>query len=332
VKPQPHGKSKGFVKLVLSVALFAFAAVLFLNRQYIVDSIAYMQYRPNGEMAAIAERASLNDHGKFYLYASQAEVQNRDAFNASCHTARTEESVVLGCYTGRRIYVFDVTDTKLDGIKEVTAAHEMLHAAYDRLSDTERKRVNGLLDAAAARITDQSIKDILKVYEKTEPGERLNELHSILGTEAPDLGTELEAYYKQYFKDRQTVVALSQKYEGVFNDLRSKQDELARELEQMAVELTESSKSFNESVTQLNADISTFNNQAASGGFNSQAEFNAERASLVSRQESLRDRQEQLNARIAVYNEKRKELESINSQAETLNRSINSNLPAVPSL
>ena len=38
------------------------------------------------------------------------------------------KTAVLGCYANREISIFNVTDQRLDGIREVTAAHEMLHA------------------------------------------------------------------------------------------------------------------------------------------------------------------------------------------------------------
>jgi len=312
--------------------LFAAAIWLFLNRQAIIDQVSFWQYRPTQEIAALADRAALSDHGRFYLYSAFPEIQDRDAFNKSCNTLRSSESVVLGCYAAHRIYLFNVTDQKLDGIKEVTAAHEMLHAAYERLSEAERTRVDKLVNEAAAKVADENLKKLLKEYDKTEPGERLNELHSILGTQVGNLGTELEQYYQQYFTDRSKVVALSEKYESVFADLKSQQDQLAADLEQMARDLSQESSDFNAAITQLNKDIGTFNSRAQSGDFDSQAEFNAERADLIARQEQLRDRQSTLSAKIALYNQKRTQLEAVNSQAEALNNSINSNLSPVPAL
>lgn len=332
MEPQPRSKNRGFVRLVFSFALFAVAIALFLNRQSIIDQIAYWQYQPTQEIAALADRSALSERGRFYLYVSYPEVQERDAFNESCNTQRSTETVVLGCFVAWRIYVFNVTDPKLDGIKEVTAAHEMLHAVYDRLGSDEQKRVDGLVNAAAAKITDENIKTLLKEYDKTEPGQRSNELHSILGTQVRNLGPELEKYYAQYFTDRSKVVTLSEKYESVFANLRSQQDQLAQELERMAAELSADSKSFNEAITQLNKDIGAFNARAESGDFSSQAEFDAQRASLVAAQSDLRARQTALNARIALYGQKRRQLEAINSQAEALNNSINSNLSPVPAL
>ena len=36
-------------------------------------------------------------------------------------------------------YIYNVNDERLNGLKEVTAAHEMLHAAYERLPESDKK-------------------------------------------------------------------------------------------------------------------------------------------------------------------------------------------------
>lgn len=329
--PRPQ-KSRGFLRLGLSAALLLLAIWLFLHRQMVVDQVAYWQYRPTAEIVALAQNASMSSEGRYYFYVSFPEIQDRDHFNSSCNTTHTQETVVLGCYTGRHIYVFNVEDPKLDGIKEVTAAHEMLHAAYDRLSTSERNRINALLDKTARATTDENLKTLLSAYDKSEPGERLNELHSILGTQVHNLDPELESYYKQYFSNRGALVDLSDKYEAVFNSLKSQQQQLAAELEQLGTDITAESSAYNLAIAQLNSDIASFNDRASSGGFSSQAQFNSDRANLVGQQDDLKVQRNNLNAKIAQYNQKRQALEAINSQAEALNRSINSNLSPVPAV
>src|SRR5690606_32509048 len=100
-----------------------------------------------------------------------------------------------------------VANAQLDGIKEVTAAHELLHAAWDRLSKSEQTRLGALLEEAYTKIGTDELEERMAYYERTQPGERANELHSIIGTEMADVGEELETYYKKYFIDRQQIVA-----------------------------------------------------------------------------------------------------------------------------
>ncbi len=84
----------------------------------------------------------------------------------------------------------------------VTAAHEMLHAAYAELAPGQRRRVDQLLDQAFEASADQRLRDTLAEYADAEPGQRHNELHSILPTEVAELSPPLERYYQRYFEDR----------------------------------------------------------------------------------------------------------------------------------
>src|SRR5690606_15401020 len=142
-------------------------------------------------------------------------------FNDNCKIP--EATIVLGCYVSNLgIYVLDVHDERLTGIHEVTAAHEMLHAAYDRLGGKDKEHVNELLQAAFAKMTDERIQQTIEGYKARDATIVNNELHSILGTEVRDVGAELEAYYGNYFEDRGRIVQLSEQYEGVFTDIENK--------------------------------------------------------------------------------------------------------------
>ena len=142
---------------ILAVVLLAASVLLFYYRQAIVDQITVWRFTPTTELVSFADRAGLNDLGKFYLYASQTQISDKSAFNTACGKLQNERTVVLGCYVGtdRRIYIYNVTDTQLDGVRETTAAHEMLHAAYDRLSESDKDRVDALLKDEESKITDE---------------------------------------------------------------------------------------------------------------------------------------------------------------------------------
>lgn len=330
--PQPQRSQSIAGRLVFIVIVLAIAAGIFYYRQAIVDQVNVWAYRPSGEVQALAARASLSEKGTYYYYASRPELQQRDSFNNSCGSAVGEKTAVLGCYVMQRIFLFDIDDKQLDGIKEVTAAHEMLHAAYDRLSTRDRARIDDLLQIEAQKITDPAFVDLVAEYEKTEPGERFNELHSLIGTQVGSISPELEAYYKTYFKDRAQVVALYKKYESVFADLKSQQEKLANELEQLSEQISTEVTQYNRDIAQLNSDVETFNTRAQNGGFSSQAAFNAERNRLVARQNALAATRDGLNVTISTFNTKREQLAAINSQAEALNRSINSSLDPLPTI
>jgi hypothetical protein len=319
------------LRLLASLLILTIALAVFIYRQQLIDQYNAWSYRPSSEVEKIASEANLTNVGRFYFYASHPEIDNRKDFNAHC-TQQDEKTAILGCYTAGRIYVFDVTDSRLEGIKEVTAAHEMLHAVYERLSDKDKQSINSAVEAQLASVSNPRIKDLIELYDKTEPGERANELHSILGTEVNDLSPELESYYSRFFKDRKALVALSEKYEAVFAQINTQQNALVEELNSLAADITARSAIYNSDTNKLNADITSFNQKASSGGFDSQAQFEAQRSSLLARQAALQSARTTLNTMIATYNTKRQELEALNGQAESLNRSINSQLSPVPSI
>jgi DNA repair exonuclease SbcCD ATPase subunit len=132
------------------------------------------------------------------------------------------------------LFVKAVDDQRLSGVEEVTTAHEMLHAAYDRLSSKQRQKVDSMLmDYYNNGLHDQRIIDTMNSYKQTEPNDVVNEMHSVFGTEIADLPAPLENYYKQYFSDRSVVTTFAQNYEDEFTSriAKIKQDdaELARE-------------------------------------------------------------------------------------------------------
>lgn len=330
MQEQPPRRRGVIVRLVFSLLLIALASLIFLYRDSIIDHITVWRFTPSAEVSKLARTTSMTDLGTFYFYASQPAVESREIFNGSC-TQHGEQTVVLGCYVVRRIHIFDVTDTRLNGIKEVTAAHEMLHAAYDRLASGEKKQLNALIEQQYARLTDERIRALITAYDSSEPGERLNELHSILGTEVASLSPRLEDYYRRYFIDRAVVVRLSATYESVFTELKSRQQSLLVELKRLSATISSDISAYNTAIGTLNSDIAAFNTRARSSGFTTQAQFNSERAKLVDQQTSLNARRDAINAAIASYNGKRAELEALNGQATSLNSSINSLAP-VPSL
>jgi len=320
------------VSVAATVVCVVVAGLLLLNRQYVIDQLAVWQYQPSDDVVQLADRSGMNRTGKFYFYASQPAVENAQDFNKNC--ARQETSTaILGCYNGRNIFIYNVTDARIDGIREVTAAHEMLHATYDRLSADEKQKVDALLEAEYATLkNDKDFADRMAFYARTEPGERDNELHSVIGTEVGSISKELEAHYKKYFSDRSKVVALHDTYAKVFNDLQSKSDQLSAQLTALGNKIENETLAYNKDVTQLNADITAFNAKAKGGGFTSQSEFQAEREMLVARATRLDQTRQSINGEVAQYEALRQQLESIASQSEALNKSIDSSLAPAPSL
>lgn len=322
----------GKAKVILSLMLVLLAAFLVYNRQWVYDEAVYWFYKPSPEINSVESQIDLTDYGKFLFYASQPKIEGASSFNSDCNKTETTTSV-LGCYTGSRIFIYNVAESQLDGIKQVTAAHEMLHAAYARLSSTDKTNVDKLIEAEYAKLkNDDNFKTLAAYYNKTEPGELDNELHSIIGTQVVSISPELESYYSRYFTNRQVVVKLYQQYFSVFQTLSNQATTLLAQINSLKTEIESETTSYNSDVTTLKSDIEDFNNRANSGEFDSQSDFATERASLVARQSALETTREQISSEISRYDSLVSQYNSIASESQKLQNSINSSLSASPSI
>jgi hypothetical protein len=209
---------------LLALILISVAVVLW-QRQAIVDWFRLYGYEPPASVVQLADEISATDYGRHLLYVNRPEIQDRDAFNSSC-SRQGEQTIVLGCYhpVDRGIFIFHVTDERLKGVDQVTTAHEMLHAGYERLDAKERAVIDRQLNDYFLTVQDERIKNIIAAYRKTEPNDIPNEMHSIFATEIATLTPDLETYYKKYFKDRAKVVGYANAYQGEFTS-RQKQVE-----------------------------------------------------------------------------------------------------------
>ena len=208
--------------LIISIgALLATPAVAFWQRQNLYDWWRLRSYQPPPAIVALADASSMSELGRKIFYVNQPRIDNSSNFRIHC--SETEQTIILGCYkSGDGIYMYGVTDPRLNGIVEVTAAHEMLHAAYDRLGAQQRERIDQLTQQTAARLDSDRLIKTIEQYRLKDPASVPDELHSILGTEVAELPPELENHYRLYFNDRGKVVGLAKQYESEF-DLRSRQ-------------------------------------------------------------------------------------------------------------
>src|SRR5262249_56991595 len=128
-----------------------------------------------------------------------------------------------------------VPDPRRDGVEQVPAAQEMLHAAYERLSAGERSDVDAQLAAFFANGTlDPELRQRIESYE---PADRLSEMHSVFGTEVAVLPARLEAYYARYFDDRTAVTAHAAAYHDQFRRLDDQVDAYEVELRTRKLQL-----------------------------------------------------------------------------------------------
>jgi hypothetical protein len=246
-------KSSSRASLLLS-AIFLLAVLTGLwQRQAIYDWVRLRNYLPPQQIVALADATTMNASGRHIFYVYHPSLDDKSAFNEHC--TNTESSIVLGCYVQNQgIYIFDVNDPRLNGIEEVTAAHEMLHAAYDRLSGKERERIDALTAQAFSSLSDQRLNDTVERYRERDATVVPNELHSILGTEVRNLPPELEDYYKRYFDDRSKVVALSEQYQQAFTERQNKIDEYDAQLKSLQQQIDQIQASLDKQEDELEAE------------------------------------------------------------------------------
>ncbi len=334
MKTKSNSRGGAVVSSIISVLLLGLSVAAVLNRQAIYDQWNAWQYKPSAAIANISAEAGLSDTGKFYLYTSDATVDTAQTFNANC--ARLEaNNAILGCYANRKIYIYDVNNSELNGIEEVTAAHEMLHAAWDRLSDGEKAKIGAMLDAEYPKIVTPDLASRMAYYSKNEPGERLNELHSILGTEFANLSPDLEQYYARYFTDRQKVTALHAAYSAVFTSLDAQSKALASELNALVTKINADVAQYNAAVTSLSDQIDALNASASSVDRTSVAEVNAyntKRAELLAQVDQLNATRAAIDSEVSNYKTKLAQYNQLVIHSNQLTASIDSTLTSAPSL
>ena len=293
--------------------------------QRLVDQVAVWNFEPDDTIAGYVERSTMTPQGAFLFYATAPRVEADEKFDTIC--SNDEEGIgTLGCYlpASSSIYLYDITDDRLDGMEEVIAAHEMLHAAWARMSPDDLAVVSPLLEAQAQSMAaDPEFAARMEFYARSEPGERLNELHSILGTEVAELDPVLEAHYAELFRDRQALVALHTASNQVFVDLENQATALVAELDALSASIETDYAAYSSGYDLLDSDISSFNSRADSGGFSSVSQFNRERAALVQRQADLDALYASISARDADYKAKLALLDGLNADVDDLNSSIN---------
>ncbi len=321
--------------IVVSLSILVLSGWLVVNRQFVFDQWVVSQYQPSSTVAALVDRSGMSDKGKFYFYASQPAVSSAAEFNVNCQRQEAQ-SAILGCYSVGRIFIYDITNSQLAGIEEVTAAHETLHAAWDRTSSSDQQSIGVLLEAEYTKLNSSDLKERMAYYERAEPGKRQNELHSIIGTEVATISPELESHYRQYFADRSKVVALHSSYQQVFDGIAAQSEALLLELNTLATEIKSSVIQYNDDAAAVSQESEDLKNSSNSVDRTSQFEvnqYNAKRQVLITRISQLETLRAAINAKSEQYKTKVAQYEKLVIRSNELTQSLDSTVVApVPSL
>jgi DNA repair exonuclease SbcCD ATPase subunit len=319
-------KHKTRLRPVWLLGLSVPALVIIGNQRLLAEWLDFAP-TPSAPIAQLAQATAMTPAAARLFYRQQPTIESKDTFLAQCKVP--DKSIMLGCFIRRgrigKIVIQDVTDPRLKGTMEVTAAHEMLHAAYEKLNQRERDDLGKRLHKAIARVTDPRLKSVLKDYRAKDIDLYHNELHSHLGTELSQLGDAvLDTHYQRYFTDRQRLVALAQKSSAILNELDDQAERLKPKIAQLEDELTQLETRIKQSETDLQAsqqdlrqleaeltDTKTAAEAAFSAGSNQgnqlAAQFEQQKSQFNQQVDQHNDRAEIQKNRITSFNEKLKD-------------------------
>lgn len=179
------------------------------------------------EIAQFVIVDGLTKIGTILFYQSSPDIVNKQTLQQACAKS-TDEGQLLGCFNGK-ILILRLDQPEITPEMNVTAAHELMHAVWAHLPDKERKDLGTEIAAEAKRINDPELTKHLEGYD---PSERTEELHSVLGTEYPNLSAKLEAHYRQYFS-REAALASHAKYKGLLDALKREIDQLRAQIDEL---------------------------------------------------------------------------------------------------
>lgn len=315
-------KKLSLIKWLLLAGVLVIAVTLILNRDKVYDYYRGITYKPSVEMAEIRDSLKLTTEGEFVFNASQPELSERDEFNANCRPDDAE-TAILGCYVMENIYVYNIEDEQLKGIKELTAAHELLHAVFARMNDNEKDALKSDLNKVLKE-NGEILQEDLSIYPAEE---RFEELYVRAGTEVKKLPDNLEKHYAKVFKDQDRVVNFYDSYIAVFRRLKAELKALEGELGELNNRIDSMTLEYETRANQYSADVDQFNACADTAGcFSSQWEFDTRRNVLVNEQVALDNMYDEISGLIDEYNSKVEVYNNDVIETNRLNDKMNSNI------
>jgi hypothetical protein len=321
--PSPNKPSHtlSFSTLVL-LLLIAILVVVGAEWQPIQDWFKLRGYQPPTPVAQLATQDTMNSYTRHLFYLNKPQLLGTvNSFRQAC--PENKDTIVLGCYHPDQdgIYIYAVSDPTLAGVQQVTAAHEVLHAVYARLSPKDRQTLDNELESFYKHgLTNQRVLEEVKLYQQTEPTAVMDEMSCTFGTELPSLPSTLEAYYKRYFTDRGAIVAYEQQYDAAFTSRQAAIKADDQQLSTLKQQINTQESTLETQLSQINSDKAQLDSLLA-GGQN--AAYNAEIRTYNAGVGSLR-------AAIASYNQLVAARNQLAGQLTTLDSAIDTRLTPQP--
>lgn len=307
------------------MVLLALVGLAFANRQNIYDWWRLRGYQPPANIQQLADQDTMTGYTRHLFYLNKPQLLSTvSSFRKYC--PENKDTIVLGCYhSGQKgIYIYNVQDPSLNGVTQVTAAHEVLHATYARLSPKDRSYVDGLLnDYYKNGLTNQQVKDEIKLYQQTEPNAVTDEMNSTFGTEIANLPPPLEAYYKRFFSNRSAIVAYEQQYDAEFSRRQAAIASDDQQLASMKQQIDSQEAALQAEQNQLEATQSRLKSLLAAGQTD---EYNAQIPSYNSQVNSYNSDIASLKNLISQYNQLVTARNALADELATLDKALDTRL------
>lgn len=319
-KKQNFWNDWGFVLAFLVIAL----ALLSTQITFIQDLISGWGFEMSPKMAEIESDLGLTSTGRRILLATRPIVESdAEKFNEYCYHDTAENVSVLGCYANGNIYAYEITHEQLVDENNVTVAHELLHAAWERTSESEREKIKVWLNEVYA--ANQAWFD--EQLESYQEEARIEEIYTRAGTRLAELPPELEVHYGKYFENRAQIVEYHQNYEAPFKELTAEIETLHEQIKTARAENDAKRTAYRQGIKDLNERIRIFNNCANTAGcFTSDAQFQRQRQALDAEQTRLEAERVELNQQIDENNARIREYENLRTSLGELNQAVDSRI------
>ncbi len=310
------------VAAILVTTLVLTGAYAFLQSRFFQDLWKSWRYDESSMVSEIRRELELTEKGKRIFLATQPALEEAESFNEHCNSHEVEVSL-LGCYTNDQMYIYEVQLPELVDSHKVTAAHELLHAVWARMSGGERKEVEKWLSKVRQE-NSEWVEEELKLYDETA---QMEELYTRVGTKLREIPEELEEHYRKYFQNRLKIVEFYENYQAPFQKLQDENQALREKVLQLGEEIDAGKEEYDRRIAGLKVRIERYNECADTAGcFKSMAEFQKQRAELEAEDAALENLRLELNAKIDENNKAVAEYQENVKKLGNLSDAMNSNV------
>lgn len=318
----PQIRKQSFLQKWGGTLLLLFMVASFLAQTQLArDVISGWGYEPSAEVEEIRDDLALTNYGKRVFAATRPALETSESFNQHCENTG-EGTNVLGCYlpSDDRVYVYDVTLDELKVSRKSTMAHELLHAIWERFSESDKRKVEELLKEEYHK-HEAELGEVLEYYNSDN---RMTELFARIGTEIAEVSDELEKYYARVFEDRQKIVQFYHEYAVPLKELRVQADALKEEILLVKADIAVQRAEYEQKSAALDSDIREFNSCANRAGCFTEARFQRERQVLERRQIEVEQLRTALNDKITENNERIQRFNEYQEKLGTLSDAMDS--------